>query len=275
MQDSFGIGMEIGPLFYSWYANSFLFGRRWKLSSTLACKVFSEWALLSVTHGTQIHTPFLFPFHVQECSKSWLSQDCKMSFAWRCILASCWFFSASINGTGWNNSTDILGAENHFGNGHFLETCWHLLSYIWQRNVLWVSGGKAWKIKTENLGKNTSCGQTMILQPPSLVDRWRNTCRDSLQGNFVLMEETKACKHGNFVISLPLPARSGCGFAPVKLHYFGTAGLLGSLFLLSLPLSSVLLTARSCLHLPAGIGAHWLLQCANQAGNSSLRKKPS
>lgn len=28
-------------------------------------------------------------------------------------------FSASINGTGSNNSTDILGAENHFGNGHF------------------------------------------------------------------------------------------------------------------------------------------------------------
>lgn len=33
------------------------------------------------------------------------------------------FFSASINGTGSNNSTDVLGAENHFGNGHFLGKC--------------------------------------------------------------------------------------------------------------------------------------------------------
>lgn len=150
------------------------------------------------------------------------------------------------------------------------------LSCTWQRNVLWVLGRKTWEMKTKKLGKNTSCGQTVFfLQPPSLVDRWRNTCGNSLQGDFLLLEETKACKHGNFVISLPLPARVGCGFAPVKLHCFGTAGTLGSLFLLSLPLSSVLLTARSCFHLPAGIGAHWLLrkpfECANQAGNPSLR----
>lgn len=147
MQDSFGIGMEIGPLFYSWYANSFLFGRRWKLSSALACKAFSVWALFSVTHWTQTHTPFLFPFHVQECSKSWLSQGCKMSFAWRHILASCWVFSASINWTAFNNSTDIFGAENLFGIGHFLAKCWHFLSCTWQRNILGVLGGKSEKWK--------------------------------------------------------------------------------------------------------------------------------
>lgn len=157
MQDSFDIGIKIVPLFYSWYADSFLFGKRWKLSSALACKAFSVWALLSVTHGTQAHTPFIFSFHVQECSKSWLSQGCKMSFAWRCILASCWgFFSASINGTGSNNSTDILGEENHFGNGHFLGKCWRLLGCICQRNALWVFRGKSKKVIKNTRENNNS-----------------------------------------------------------------------------------------------------------------------
>lgn len=33
------------------------------------------------------------------------------------------FFSANINGTAFNNSTDIFGAENLFGIGHFLAKC--------------------------------------------------------------------------------------------------------------------------------------------------------
>lgn len=63
------------------------------------------------------------------------------------ILAFCWGFSASINGIALNNSTDIFGAENQIGNGHFLGKCWHLLSCTWQRNVLWVLGGN---LKNEN-----------------------------------------------------------------------------------------------------------------------------
>lgn len=162
----------------------------------------------------------------------------------------------------------------------FLGKCWHLLSCAWWRNVLWVLGREIWNMKTKNVGKNRSHVETIIRQLFSLVNRWRNPYGNSFQGDFLLLEETKACKHRNFLISLPLPARVGSSFAPVKLHYFGTARTLGSLFLLSLPpLRAILLTARPCCHFPAGTGAHWLLrrlsQGAHQAGNSSLRKRPS
>lgn len=65
------------------------------------------------------------------------------------------FVSASINGTGSNNSNDILGAENRFGNGlFFLGKCWQLVGIDnWQRNVLWVFRGKSKKVKTKNLTK--------------------------------------------------------------------------------------------------------------------------
>lgn len=42
----------------------------WKMMKAAFWKVFSVEALLSVTHHTQTHIPFLFLLHVQECSKS-------------------------------------------------------------------------------------------------------------------------------------------------------------------------------------------------------------
>lgn len=90
-----------------------------------------------------------------------------------------------------------------------------------------------------------------------------------------LLKETKAVKHGSFGISLQLPASVGCGFAPIKLHYFGTAGLLK--FILTLipiqfsptdedPAFTFLLPL-----LAPDSSAWW----ANRAGNPSLREKPS
>lgn len=139
-------------------------------------------------HPLSTNTPYLFPSHVQECSKSWLSQGCKMSVAWRCILASCW---ASFCQYKWNwlkNSNDTFGAENPFGNGHFLGKCWHLLSCVWWRNVLRVLSREIWKMKTKNLGKNKSCVETIIHQLFSLVDRWRNPYGNSFQGDFLLLQ---------------------------------------------------------------------------------------
>lgn len=173
-----------------------------------------------------------------------------MSFAGRCILASCLvsFFFDSTNWIGSINSTDILGTENHFGNGHFLGKCWHLLGCTWQRNVLWVFRVKSKKSENKKCRQKIQ-GKTIILQLSLHVDRWRNTCGSSPQGDFLLLKETKAIKHGNFGISLQLPARVGRGFAPIKLHYFGTAGTHGSSFLLSLAFSPTdwkMLPSPSC-----------------------------